>query len=99
MKVRMIAIKARDLIAQQDQNQALKPVLLEQNLYHHLNKVKLRIHLKMKGKGKGKGIRCCECEGFKPIQVECPTYLRRKKSMTNITWSDDEQEEGKLDEQ
>jgi len=39
-----------------------------------------------------KGIRCFECEGFGHVQAECPTYLRSKKSMTALTWSDDEPE-------
>ncbi|XP_019167626.1 PREDICTED: uncharacterized protein LOC109163328 [Ipomoea nil] len=39
-----------------------------------------------------KGIRCYECEGFGHVRAECPTYLRRKKSMTATTWSDDEPE-------
>ncbi|XP_019168839.1 PREDICTED: uncharacterized protein LOC109164745 [Ipomoea nil] len=43
-------------------------------------------------KSNNKGIKCYECEGFGHVQVECPTYLRRKKSMTATTWSDDEPE-------
>ncbi|XP_019155252.1 PREDICTED: uncharacterized protein LOC109152132 [Ipomoea nil] len=45
-----------------------------------------------KEKSNNKGIRCYECEGFSHVQAECPTYLRRKKSMTATTWSDDEPE-------
>ncbi|XP_019193992.1 PREDICTED: uncharacterized protein LOC109187992 [Ipomoea nil] len=45
-----------------------------------------------KEKSNNKGIRCYECEGFGHVQAECPTYLRRKKSMTVTTWSDDELE-------
>ncbi|XP_019155025.1 PREDICTED: uncharacterized protein LOC109151880 [Ipomoea nil] len=43
-------------------------------------------------KSNNKGIKCYECEGFGHVQAECPTYLRRKKSMTATTWSDDEPE-------
>ncbi|XP_019186513.1 PREDICTED: uncharacterized protein LOC109181216 [Ipomoea nil] len=45
-----------------------------------------------KEKSNNKGIKCYECEGFGHVQAECPTYLRRKKSMTATTWSDDEPE-------
>ncbi|XP_019173231.1 PREDICTED: uncharacterized protein LOC109168701 [Ipomoea nil] len=43
-----------------------------------------------KEKPNSKGIRCYECEGFGHVQAECPTYLRRKKSMSAVTWSDDD---------
>ncbi|XP_019185052.1 PREDICTED: uncharacterized protein LOC109180022 [Ipomoea nil] len=43
-----------------------------------------------KEKSTSKGIRCYECEGFGHVQAECPTYLRRKKSMSAVTWSDDD---------
>ncbi|XP_019166708.1 PREDICTED: uncharacterized protein LOC109162460 [Ipomoea nil] len=45
-----------------------------------------------KEKSNNKGIKCYECEGFGHVQAECPTYLRRKKSMTATTWRDDEPE-------
>ncbi|XP_031106191.1 uncharacterized protein LOC116010828 [Ipomoea triloba] len=41
-------------------------------------------------KNKNKGIQCREFEGFGHIQVECATYLKRKKSMKVTTWSDEE---------
>ncbi|XP_019163199.1 PREDICTED: uncharacterized protein LOC109159553 [Ipomoea nil] len=45
-----------------------------------------------KEKSNNKGVKGYECEGFGHVQAECPTYLRRKKSMTATTWSDDELE-------
>ncbi|XP_031108661.1 uncharacterized protein LOC116013148 [Ipomoea triloba] len=49
-------------------------------------------------KNKNKGIQCRECEGFGHIQVECATYLKRKKSMKATTWSDEECSEEAQDE-
>ncbi|XP_019189509.1 PREDICTED: uncharacterized protein LOC109183937 [Ipomoea nil] len=47
-----------------------------------------------KDKTGGKGIKCYECEGYGHVQAECPTYLRRKKSMKVVlTWSDDDEPE------
>ncbi|XP_019160052.1 PREDICTED: uncharacterized protein LOC109156663 [Ipomoea nil] len=47
-----------------------------------------------KDKTGGKGIKCYECEGYGHVQAECPTYLRRKKSMkVALTWSDDDEPE------
>ncbi|XP_019179845.1 PREDICTED: uncharacterized protein LOC109175043 [Ipomoea nil] len=47
-----------------------------------------------KEKTGGKGIKCYECEGYGHVQAECPTYLRRKKSMKVVlTWSDDDEPE------
>ncbi|XP_019189390.1 PREDICTED: uncharacterized protein LOC109183784 [Ipomoea nil] len=43
-----------------------------------------------KEKSTSKGIRCYECEGFGHVQAECPTYFRLKKSMSAVTWSDDD---------
>ncbi|XP_031091039.1 uncharacterized protein LOC115996034 [Ipomoea triloba] len=49
-------------------------------------------------KNKNKGIQCRECEGFGHIQVECATYLKRKKSMKATTWSDEDCYEEAQDE-
>ncbi|KAA0065623.1 gag-pol polyprotein [Cucumis melo var. makuwa] len=38
----------------------------------------------------GKEIRCHECEGFGHIQIECATYLKRKKKGMVATFSDEE---------
>ncbi|XP_019154690.1 PREDICTED: uncharacterized protein LOC109151226 [Ipomoea nil] len=47
-----------------------------------------------KDKTGGKGIKCYECEGYGHVQAECPTYLRRKKSMkVALTWSNDDEPE------
>ncbi|XP_019188855.1 PREDICTED: uncharacterized protein LOC109183091 [Ipomoea nil] len=47
-----------------------------------------------KDKTGGKGIKCYECEGYGHVQAECPTYLRRKKSMkVALTWSDNDEPE------
>ena len=37
-----------------------------------------------------KSVRCHECKGYRHFQPECPTYLKRKKKILNITLSDED---------
>ena len=37
-----------------------------------------------------KSVRCHECEGYRHFQAECPTYLKKKKKILNITLSDED---------
>ncbi|XP_019150940.1 PREDICTED: uncharacterized protein LOC109147739 [Ipomoea nil] len=39
-----------------------------------------------------RSVQCRECEGFRHIQSECATHIKRKKAMSVATLSDDEEE-------
>ncbi|MCI30440.1 gag-protease polyprotein, partial [Trifolium medium] len=39
-----------------------------------------------------RGVQCHECEGFGHIKSECPTFLKKKKSLA-VTWSDEDDSE------
>lgn len=47
---------------------------------------------KGKEEDKGMGLRRFECEGFRHIKVECPTFLKKQKKGMNVTWSDSKNE-------
>lgn len=47
---------------------------------------------------RNKGIQCREREGYGHIHIECPTYLKRKKSMTTTTQSDEEPKEENMNQ-
>ncbi|TYK05805.1 Peptidase aspartic, catalytic [Cucumis melo var. makuwa] len=53
-------------------------------------KLKNQFHKHMGNQQIGKGIRCHECEGFRHIQAECATYLKRKKKGLVATFFDEE---------
>src|SRR4051812_23392636 len=39
-----------------------------------------------------KGIQCYECEGFRHIRTESPTYLKKQKKGLSVTWSEEDSE-------
>ncbi|CAJ2662359.1 unnamed protein product [Trifolium pratense] len=39
------------------------------------------------------GVQCHECEGYRHIKAECPTFLKRQKKSLAITWSDEDDSE------
>jgi len=47
----------------------------------------------------GKGIKCHSCEGFGHIRSECPTYLKKQKKGLSVSWYDDDDSEGELDDE
>ena len=46
---------------------------------------------------KGKRILCFEYEAFGHIRLECPTYLKKQKKGSYVSWSDDDESEDEPD--
>ena len=49
-------------------------------------------------KKSGRGIQCRECEGFGHIQSECVNTLKKKGKSLKTTWSDNESDDSKEDD-
>ncbi|MCI48534.1 gag-protease polyprotein, partial [Trifolium medium] len=44
-----------------------------------------------------KGVQCHECEGYGHIRAECATYLKKQKKSLVVSWYDEDDSEGELE--
>jgi len=44
-----------------------------------------------------KGVQCHECEGYGHIITECATYLKKQKKSLVVSWSDEGNSEGEVE--
>ncbi|MCI29820.1 gag-protease polyprotein, partial [Trifolium medium] len=45
----------------------------------------------------GKGVQCHECEGYDHIRIECAIYLKKQKKSQAVSWSDEDDSEGEVE--